>query len=85
MTKVEFANGMTVAELKRLVADWPETDEYGELLERLENLARRCALDGLATRLGVKDHPRNSHLPGQAAWTCRVAEESAADALRRRC
>ena len=32
--KIErFENGMTVAELKRLVADWPETDEYGEPCE----------------------------------------------------
>ena len=28
-----FENGMTVAELKRLIADWPETDEYGDPCE----------------------------------------------------
>ena len=25
-----FQTGMTVIDLKRLVADWPETNEYGE-------------------------------------------------------
>ena len=30
---VRFENGMTVADLKRLIADWPETDEYGEPCE----------------------------------------------------
>jgi hypothetical protein len=25
-----FPNGLTVAELKRLVADWPEVDEHGD-------------------------------------------------------
>ena len=28
-----FQNGMTVADLKRLIADWPETDEDGEPCE----------------------------------------------------
>lgn len=32
--KIErLENGMTVAELKRVVADWSETDEYGEPCE----------------------------------------------------
>jgi len=26
----EFPNGMTVAELKKLVADWPEKDQNGD-------------------------------------------------------
>lgn len=29
----KFPNGMTVAELKAMVHDWPETDEYGEPCE----------------------------------------------------
>lgn len=29
----EFPNGMTVAELKEMVRDWPETDEYGDPCE----------------------------------------------------
>ena len=29
----DFPNGMTVAELKALVRDWPETNEYGEPCE----------------------------------------------------
>lgn len=28
-----FQNGMTVAELKKMIRDWPETDEYGEPCE----------------------------------------------------
>jgi hypothetical protein len=28
-----FPNGMTVAELKALVRDWPETDQHGEPCE----------------------------------------------------
>lgn len=28
-----YENGMTVAELKRLIADWPETDEHGDPCE----------------------------------------------------
>ena len=27
---VKYNDGMTVAELKKLIVDWPETDEYGE-------------------------------------------------------
>jgi hypothetical protein len=33
LQSVEFPNGMTVAELKAMVRDWPETDEYGEPCE----------------------------------------------------
>ena len=29
----EYPNGMTVAELKAMIRDWPETDEYGEPCE----------------------------------------------------
>ena len=29
MSIIRYENGMTVAELKRLIVDWPETDEYG--------------------------------------------------------
>lgn len=28
-----FENGMTVADLKRIIADWPETDDEGEPCE----------------------------------------------------
>lgn len=27
---LDFPNGMTVKELKALIADWPETNQYGE-------------------------------------------------------
>lgn len=30
---LDFPNGMTVAELKAMVRDWPETDEYGNPCE----------------------------------------------------
>lgn len=29
----DFPNGMTVAELKELVREWPETDEFGDPCE----------------------------------------------------
>ena len=29
----DFPNGMTVAELKAMVRDWPETDEHGDPCE----------------------------------------------------
>lgn len=30
MTPTFFETGMTVIDLKRILADWPETNEYGE-------------------------------------------------------
>jgi hypothetical protein len=33
MDNIFNKNGITVAELKRLIADWPETDTYGEPCE----------------------------------------------------
>jgi hypothetical protein len=33
MNRQHFPNGLTVIELKRLVADWPETDAWGEPCE----------------------------------------------------
>ena len=33
MERKSFHNGMTVAELKKRIADWPETDQYGEPTE----------------------------------------------------
>lgn len=33
MQACDFPNGMTVAELKEMVRDWPETDEFGEPCE----------------------------------------------------
>ena len=33
MPIIRYENGMTVAELKTLIADWPETNEYGDPCE----------------------------------------------------
>lgn len=33
MKRERFEKGLTVAELKRVIADWPETDDQGEPCE----------------------------------------------------
>lgn len=41
----DFPNGMTVAELKYMIRDWPETDEYGDPCE-----VWLCGADGLSNQ-----------------------------------
>ena len=45
LPNLDFVNGMTVAELKELVKDWPETDEYGKPCE-----VWLCGADGLSNQ-----------------------------------
>ena len=41
----QFTNGMTVANLKKLLADWPETDEDGNSCE-----VWLCGANGLSNQ-----------------------------------
>ena len=45
LAAVEFPGGMTVADLKSMIRDWPETDEYGDPCE-----VWLCSGDGISNQ-----------------------------------
>ncbi len=69
----DFPNGMTVAELKKLVRDWPETDEYGDPCEVWLCDAR--GLSNQAKRAGALNRRQNDD--GSKLWADFILEHDA--------
>jgi len=69
----DFPNGMTVTELKKLVCDWPETDEYGEPCEVW--LCDSRGLSNQAKRAGALNRRQNED--GSKLWADFILEHDA--------